>query len=399
MECAVAFVVFFVIAIIWAFLTSGGQGGYTSNDELQRAVDRGLTVHCTDNTFTDEEGRELPVVEVSISGLVAVPHANCPCALRVWITDVTGGEDEPYAVYCMIRDVADENGIFTIVENMTLPHELSEVQDMGVAGVPSFALVLPHKGQRQLRMHVALTSQWDEQKVYTYGSTTFWHTQETVGYMELEAHTREQERQISQLALSVAAVTGSVDKRNLAVIRRFFASRLEGEEDAQERRQTLTQQLQETMDAIKRGAKQPSELMIEICRDIAAGDQDDAFRHTCYELCVEVAAADEKIHQREEEALQFIAAQLNIPAEFAREAHDRNLRLHMYGEADGEAAIGMPTGLSHEEKIDFLNKEYTKWRGRATHKDPKVAAEASLRLERITKLRQQLTEATDDDPS
>ena len=109
---------------------------------------------------------------------------------------------------------------------------------------------------------------------------------------------------------------------------------------------------------------------------------------------LEVAAADDVMHENEKQSLQFIATQLQLPDDFVREVHDRNLRLHMYDEAEDEALIGMPHGLSHEEKIDYLNKEYTKWRSRATHKDPKITAEASLRLQRITKMRRQLTEAT-----
>ncbi|MFQ5668662.1 MAG: hypothetical protein ACE5I7_19840 [Candidatus Binatia bacterium] len=52
----------------------------------------------------------------------------------------------------------------------------------------------------------------------------------------------------------------------------------------------------------------------------------------------------------------------------------------------------MPAGLSHKEKLEFLNSEYRKWRTRVTHSDANVAAEASLRLERITKLRRELTD-------
>ena len=65
----------------------------------------------------------------------------------------------------------------------------------------------------------------------------------------------------------------------------------------------------------------------------------------------------------------------------------------MYNEAGEASLLEMPPGLSHQEKIDFLNREYRKWRLRVTHKDPEVAADASLRLERITKMRRELTDA------
>ena len=57
-----------------------------------------------------------------------------------------------------------------------------------------------------------------------------------------------------------------------------------------------------------------------------------------------------------------------------------------------DALLDMPTGLSIEEQISFLNREYQKWRSRVTHKDANIRTEAEIRLKRITERRRELDE-------
>ncbi len=393
MECPSGFIVFviifIVIAVIRAIANWSGEQGYHSN--IQSAVDRGLSVRCKNDTVHTDDGQNLPVIEVSISGVIAVPRHNYPVAIRVWMTDITENESDPYAVFCTISDLTDEKGFYYFLEKTHVPYQLTEVDGMPVTGIPAFALVLPKKGQRKLRVVVVVTSQFNEDEAYAVGMTTIWHTQQTAGYLEFEQQTREQERQIALLALAVAAADGTVDKREVGVIRRFFTERLEGREDAEERRARITETLQDAMGGIKSGRRESSQMLVDLCQEITQHN-DSAFSQSCYELCVEVAVADEVLHDDEQSALRFIASNLQLPSEFVREVHDRNVRLSHFHEGEDEKLIGMPSGLSREEKIAFLNEEYNKWRRRATHKDPKIAAEASLRLERITKLRRALTD-------
>ena len=64
----------------------------------------------------------------------------------------------------------------------------------------------------------------------------------------------------------------------------------------------------------------------------------------------------------------------------------------MYGRDAEERLVEMPEGIDVQQKIDFLNKEYRKWRGRVTHADAKVRTEATMRLTAITKLRKKLAQ-------
>jgi len=330
-------------------------------------------------------------MRVSISGAIIVPRPKEPVRFRVRISDVNDSSDDPYPVFCMIPDIADEDGVYAFNEPTEIPYQFSQVDDMPITAIPLFALAGPKKGLRRIRVTVAITPDYGMEPVFATGSTTFTFTQEAIGYIEIKERTKARERQIATLALGVSAADGRIDKRETAVIRRFFAERFTGRHDAEHGREKITQTLQETLNRLRSGQEKPSKLVTRLCNELRE-DGDPAVTQAAYELCVQIVAADEAVNKREQRTLAFIAQRLGLPEKFVREVQDRNVRLTMYEEVGDEQLVGMPVGLSDSEKREFLSQEYRKWRARVTHSDPKIAAEASLRLRRIAKLRGQLSD-------
>lgn len=356
------------------------------------AVKKIFTVRCTDDFFQPEEGGpKLPLKKISLSGPIVVPAANHPVRFHVRIQDVTDSAAKPYAVFCMISDLADENGIYMFGQDSRIPYEFSEVSDMTITTLPLFALLGPIQGQRRIEVIVAITPVHGFDPLFAGGTATFTFTQEMPGYVEVRERTKAQDQQIAVLALAMSASDGSVDQRENAVIRRFFTERYADLDDGKDRKKRTTQALQAALDQLRSGQEKPSQMITRLCEDLREGG-DSTAAQVAYELCVEVVTADGAIKGREEKALQSIAKSLQLPDSFVREIRDRNLRLSMYEGGDEEQFIGMPPGLSDEQKREFLSKEYNTWRNRVTHKDPQVATEAALRLERITKLRRQLSD-------
>lgn len=358
---------------------------------VKEATEKGLAVSCTRDTIEAEDGTSYPVIRVQVSGAILAPRDNQPGAFRVRLSDITDGEDEPSPIFCSISDLSDEDGIYEADQKLEIPYRMSTVDDMGITGIPLFALVPPHKGRRKLQVIVAVTAEDDLEQMFAFGKTTFSHDFDCVGYLEMHAHTMEQERRVAMLALAMSAADGHVDRREMTVIRRFFSESLAGRTDEQERKGRVSEILRETLEAIKSGDKNPDSMIRSLCAEICDAN-DSAVAQTAYDLCVQVVAADDAVEEEEHSALRLVASELRLPDGFVREVHDRNLRLAMFDEAEEESLVGVPAGLSHEGKLEFLNGEYRKWRTRVTHSDASVAAEASLRLERITKLRRELTD-------
>jgi len=361
------------------------------NSNLTALAGRRISVRCIDDEFKPENnGDSLPLKKIAICGAILAPKPNQRVRIRIALTDVTSKTGDPLPVFCMIPDLSDEEGVYSVDQPTTIPYQISEMRDMVVGVIPLFALVCPARGTRRLRLSVEIVDAGDPKRVFKRGKTTFEFEQDVLGYTEIRERTVAQERRIASLALAVSASDGFMDRRESTVLRRFFAERYARLDDADERREEITEALQETLVELKEDLEDPSEMIARLCRELAE-DGDEAAIQTAYELCVQVVAADETVDMREQGALAYIAERLDLPDEFVRETHERSLRIAMYDEVDDEQLIGMPSGLSDDEKREFLNKEYRKWRGRVTHKDPAVAAEATLRIERIRKLRRKLS--------
>ena len=388
-------VIWIVVSVIRAVWTNASDVREANQlrEHVRGVVEKGLTVHCSNGSFEPSVGGpSLAVARVSISGAIVVPHDNQPVQFRVRVADISEDSDDPHPIFCTIPELSDEDGIYVSDQVSEIPYQLSEVSEMPIAGIPLFALVGPRGGKRKIRISVAVTPNDEWEPVFSIGSTEFTYTAEGVGYLELKERTEALEQQIAALALAMAAADGHIDKRELNVIRRYFSERFAGMETADNRRQKVTSTLQATLRQIRSDNEKPGRIIARLCNELHT-DGDPSVAQSAYELCVEIAGADQTVGRREQKALDYIAERLELPDEFVREAHDRRLRLTMYGETREQDLIDMPQGLSDDEKRAFLNSEYRKWRARATHKDKQIAAEASLRLERITKLRAQLSEA------
>jgi len=361
--------------------------------EVRKAIEKGLAVSCRDDVIHEKEGgRALSVVRVQVSGAIVVPRAPLAATLRVRIIDITDSTERPQPLFCVIPEMSDEDGLYRFDHAITIPYHCSEVANMPVTALPSFALVGPKKGSRRVRVVVAVTEAGTDDQVFAAGETTVTIKLDTTGYLEIAERTKAREKQIATLAIAVSGSDGHFDKRESAVIRRFFSERFAKCEDSSERRRGVTETLQQTLDQMQSGRASASELIAQLCAELAS-DDDEIVQQSAYELCVQVVAADEAVDPRESRCLKLVAEGLRLPREFVQATHERHLRLAMFDQIDDEQSIGMPAGMTREEKIEYLNGEYRKWRSRATHKDPKVAAEASVRLERITKLRGQLVDA------
>lgn len=390
MECIATIIVLYigfqVLAWFLRAISSTNAEGSHENEEVTGPG--ALSVAVVSDKFRPRGTQEtLPVLRVSISGNILVPNVKEPVTFMVRVLDVTTPGVDPLPVFCLIPDMADDNGLFKFEQNVDLPHRACSIEGLPLVGVPTFALVGPRSGRRKLQFLVFVVSRRDEDTVFGAGTAAFHAELVLPGFEELAERTQHRVQQIAQLALALAAADGRIEKRELAVVRRFFAERNAKISDQNERNRVVEKLMEEALSHFK-GSKgaQLKDLTNAIC-DKLASENEEAVIQAAYELAVQVVAADDSVDEREQQTLAQVAKRLKVPAGFVKEVHDRNLRANMFGEGDVEALLGMPDGLSIPEKEKFLADEYRRWRGRVTHDDPKVAAEAALRLNHIAKAR------------
>jgi len=360
-------------------------------NSMMSMIKRRMTIRSVPDSFPSPEGgRPLRVMKLLVSGSITVPSDNHRACFRVTIADVTDLEDHPNPIFCMIRDLADEDGMYSFKQETTIPYAFSELNETPITAIPLFAIVCPRKGTRKVRVLVQITPQDAETPVYSSGAATFTFTQEAIGYLEIRAQREVLEEAMASLSIAIAAMDGRIDKSESGLIHRFFAERYAGYPDSEERQTKISNVTQQTLSLLLSKRERPVELAHRLCDDLRAEGEPEVIQ-TAYELCARVVAADEKVHQKEHQALSFVAEHLDVPEQFVRETHDRIFRVSMYEEIGEENLVDMPADLTEAEKREFLNREYDRWRARVTHDDPDIAAEASLRIERIVKLRKRLS--------
>lgn len=398
MECFV--LLLFLLA--WGFLQGwlsdvfSGSSGSSGSDVLYRnnstpIVNRSemgeLTLRLRPDHFDLEDGSDpMPMLRVLLSGNIEASRRQEPVKFVVRVVDETDGEDNRMPVFCIIPQFRDEEGVFQFEQEMELPYAITAFDNLDLVRLPTFAFAGPRSGRRRIRVLVLVVSQHNSETYFGAGSASTTITLDLPGYMELAEQSAHRELQIAQLAISLAAADGRIDRRETTAIRRFFTERNMDIQDEAQRRDRVETLMRDAMAPFReKGKTRLRALMTDICAQLV--EDDDAVRQVAYELAVQVVASDDEVDDREYEALRFVARKLDLPEGFIKEAHDRNLRANMFGEADAEKLLGVPEGLSTAEKKRFLSKEYKKWRARVTHNDPKVAAEASIRLKQIARAR------------
>jgi tellurite resistance protein len=343
----------------------------------------------------DDASPPMPVKQVSVSGTFQVPREGQMVMFRVWIGDVTESLEKAKQLRCFIPDITDAQGNYSFTQELSIPHQFLKVEMMPITSIPLFALRCPRQGIRRLRVSVAITPIDQTSPKYASGTKTFQYLQTEMGYVDLKerwVRTQALENQVAILALATSADDGHMGKDEAAVIREYFRSRFEDSDEGEERRERVNTTLKSTFQDFLARRKKPRKVIGAVCQKLVKNGDTDLL-HEAYELCVRVVAADGDIHRREQQVLDYVAEKLRLPEGFVREVHDQNFRLNMFGQADEERSVGMPSGLTSDEKREFLNQEYRKWSRRQAHSDSAIAADASLRLSRIAALRAELDDA------
>lgn len=198
---------------------------------------------------------------------------------------------------------------------------------------------------------------------------------------------------INKAIVSIAFITSvsdsHLDKREAIVITDYFRAKCVKFQDPKRLKKEINDTLIKLLEGRKLKNIDFKDMLQTSCMTLLkVGDKCDA--QEAYELSVRVITADRKVNGAEWCVLRRLAEMLEIPLCITKEIQDRYFAISMFSKNSEEALLGILPGLTKDEKVQFLNKEYQKWRGRVNHSDEKVRAEAELRIQAITRARKQL---------
>jgi hypothetical protein len=330
----------------------------------------------------------LTITAISMSGGIFVDWDGFPVIITMRIFDISDGAEPErrYGIGCNLDGLHDESGFFEYVQELEIPYQATTLSDLPVGAIPDFALMLPKKGRRRVIVYVLIAPAHDPEGYFTFGSVEYDLDFERVGYLEWEDHALEQEEHLVRIFAAASAVDETIVRAEIDTIKEFFSTRYEGRDDAKKWKSRASAVLRSTVEDLSEKRTTPGRLLNAAAKAIRDADEPEVSR-TAFEVAVRAVAADGVVNQKEERLLEKLASALDLDSDVVRELRDRNLRATMFEHAEDESILGMPSGLSDEQKRSWLSTEYGKWRGRASHSNPDVAAEATIRLERIAKLR------------
>jgi len=366
------------------------SGSDSNQNSYSQLPDSNLEVRCRkywgENPL-DPEGDTVELLDVAIMGVVNVPYANFPITQHIFLQDITNGINHAKLLACSVNELGDSEGMFRFSEDFSIPYETSTWDDFQhIATIPLFLLIAPYKGHRQISVLVQITGRGSTRNCYSQGHNTFLFQQTSYGYLEVENEFIKLLPRMAELAICIAAADGHIDAVEKEQIKTFAK---ELSLDDGEIKVSINNAMRRTLEAINTRRKTPSDIIDEICDELIMFDAEE-LNQRAYRSCVDMVIADDKVEKSEEQALKHIASRLHLSDEFVREIHDEKIRLSMHTNKPAENTLGIPNGLSHEEKKAWVNREYKKWRARATSKNAEYAMEASERLKLLAEMRTKL---------
>ncbi|EDN70945.1 secreted protein [Beggiatoa sp. PS] len=381
-------IIFFVIKAVFF---SGSKSG--NSRTLSRGGQPYIDVRCIkrNEPIPELPGRTVELIRVSVGGQAIFPHENATVTYRVRLVDVTEGDQNPQPIICYIPELSDAEGIFTFDIEAELPYAFATFDNIELVQIPTEVIVAPKKGQRRIKVLVGITPSDSVEWFYVDGETTINFIQQTYGWMEFQEAVANQESKLATLALCFASINGIIGKPEATTIKKYFSELYTNAENVDTRKQKVNEAMKDTLARLK-NRQQPREVIQRICDELLR-ENSAPLSQQAYEICVRVAVADGKLESSKEEMLSYISGKLELAKEFVTEIHDRYISISMRQHNDNMSIfdiLGMPIGLSKDQKLEWIQTQYRKWRNRVTNKDSKISAEASLMLGMLSKARTQL---------
>jgi len=264
--------------------------------------------------------------------------------------------------------------------------------------IPIDVLAFPYKGHRTIEakviygtrdLQVSLGGVVNVKSVIGFATDNLEFSVESIGYKEFEKNTIDFEESAISLAMFTASIDGSLDQVELDVIKSWYQKRayfIEDENEADQKKKTLTNFIQRTFKQAKEKKLTMSQIMSKIKKDLSI-DQ----RYKVVELMLDVMAADSVLDEKENDLIERTVKSLDLDYKTFKAMLDVRLSKLTkidVAEGDDQKLFGLNDDMTNDQKCKELRKQYSKWSGLTTSSDKLKREQANKMVEKIAKLRQ-----------
>ena len=402
-------IIWIVIIVIWAAIrgvfSSGDSGKYQDEhgddiDALQISVKH----EVPDKTL--QKDRDINIdfkcFIVKASGLIgSTYHSSVKIILNCY-DNTDKNDDEIGTSVVTAHEAYSENSPYKRIFGREFVMEVSPStyypKGTVLFIVPSEFIVPPHSGKRKLKFTVNICEADTEVNFGGYNDTSkiIYHASDLVdfnykdiGYMDAVINKDKVEDLTIKLAMCMAAVDGHLDQKELNSIKDWAKNltNLLEDDKKDERKKHFSKFIKDTYTEAKAKRISISELVKEFNK-VASKTQ----KYEAIELLLNISSADGKLSKDEEVFINKIAKTTNIDLKTFRDMKNKvvaNVDKIETLEKPSETTFGLSDDMTEKEKCTSLTKQYNKWKGQTTHKDPKRKKRAKEMIKAIADLRKQ----------
>ena len=364
--------------VVWVIIANADGGGAASSSSGEGSNSlKGFRIRVRE---VDEhfDGTTIKVFIVEMRGLIIAPSDGYNATTELLATDITTGEKEP--IISAIEGLQAEDSIaLGFKTSQKIPHAMSVINDwMTLVKIPIDTLTFPRSGMRTIEFFVDVGGTTASSK------TTINHTCSEAGYLDARDSRKKFEVRAVELAFSVSASDGDVDRSEAAIIKSWIQKRvaMASGDEKEAVKDRLNQAITNAYEVFREGG-------VRNIRDICKNLKTVSTTAECYEaleLCLQVAKADGVAEQEELEMLENLAEFLELDKEKFRSIKDKYLTVSMMNNpdvVDVDQLLGLRSDMTMAEKKKHLREEFKKWNQLSEHKDPEKRKQAKEMLDLI----------------
>lgn len=346
---------------------SSGCGSSLSNEFKIR-------VRESDELFGETTIR---VFIVEMRGAIIAPYDGYTATTKMFVLDVTGGEKNPI-ISAIDALQAKDSIALAFSTPQEIPYRMSVINDwITLVKIPIDTLTFPRSGTRKVKFFV------DVGGTLSSSETTITHTCTELGYLDASDNRKKFEIKAVELAFSISASDGDVDRAEAAVIKSWIQKRVAMVSDSEKEtvKSRLNQAITNAYEVFRDGRAHNVQNICENLKEISSTAE-------CYEaleLCLQVAKADGVAEQDELEMLENLAGFLGLDKDKFRSMKDKHLTpdMHDLELTDIDQLLGLRSDMSTAEKKKHLREESKKWNQLSEHKDSEKRQQAKEMLDMI----------------
>ena len=397
--------IWIVIVIGWAVIRGAfsGGGAFSSEEDDHSSSEAAnkFTVKVKKGLPPKNTGLKVECFNVEMAGMISHPTDD-EVKIALTIQDVTENteESEPGAPVVSAHQAFSEVGSRVLgIERTYKSGPRSYYPDWTFfIPIPVDFIIPPHKGKRRLKFLLCVGDTdleldrgaiSDTSKVRHFSTTVVNFTFKEPGYMDELVNKEKVEDFTIKLGMCMAASDGSLDQKELNIIKMWAknVTTLLEDDKAEVRNKYFSKFLKNSAIAAKSQKISLSKLVKDF-NDVASKSQ----KYTAMQLLLDISGADGTLSKEEDVFINKIAKTTGINLSTFKEMKNKvlanvdNLDL---SEKPSEETFGIMEDMDNDEKLKILRKQYTKWNGQTNNRDSKKKKRAKEMVKIIANLRKQ----------